>query len=93
MTMCEKMKDNFYNWLGMKLYNKSEQFRNIIFGIYYADTQIPHLEKINSLVNENILLKNKLNAFMNPEPTQVDEIVDVPKKKKRKYTKRKKEVK
>jgi hypothetical protein len=95
--MCNT-KEKFYNWLGMKLYNGSELFKNVVYGIYYEDVQLPNVKKISDLVEENMLLKQKLNAAQTPtEESIVEEVAaavaEKPTKKRRKYTKRKKEVK
>ena len=76
------MRDKFLSWLGMRVYNNSENFRNIIYGIYYMDVLAPQLNKVGALTDENILLKTKLSTVNNIQ-TQ-----EQPNKKKRKYTKR-----
>ena len=76
------MRNKFLSWLGMRVYNNSEKFRNIIYGIYYMDVLVPQLNKVGALIDENILLKTKLSAVNNIQ-TQ-----EQPNKKKRKYTKR-----
>ena len=76
------MRNKFLSWLGMRVYNNSEKFRNIIYGIYYMDVLVPQLNKVGALIDENILLKTKLSAVNNIQ-TQ-----EQPNKKKRQYTKR-----
>lgn len=76
------MRDKFLSWLGMRVYNNSEKFRNIIYGIYYMDVLSPQLNKVGALTDENIILKTKLSAVNNIQ-TQ-----EQPNKKKRKYTKK-----
>lgn len=97
----ENLKEKFYNWLGMKVFNASETFKNTIYGMYYADTLVPKLNIIKELKNEILNLKTELNAlklkdlvkFETPVEQETNSAQDQKPKKKRKYTKRKKEVK
>lgn len=87
------MKETFLNWLGMKIYDNSDTFKNIIYGIYYRDVQLPNTEKIKELEGEVVDLKTKINALeglQNFHNTQEEVVESNKQKKKRKYTKNKK---
>ena len=53
----------FFDWIGIKIYNNSDSFKDIIYGIYYRTTLQPELQKVENLTNENILLKTRLAAL------------------------------
>ena len=99
--IMENLKEKIYNWIGMKAFNASETFKNTVFGIYYRDALMPKLNTIKDLKNEIINLKLELNSlkikdlvkFEDPVEQEINSTQDQKPKKKRKYTKRKKEVK
>jgi len=65
------MINEIFNWIGMKIYDKSESFRNTIFGIYYKEVLSSHIEKELQLTNENILLKNKLAKYLESQESEI----------------------
>ena len=80
---------NFMNWLGQKLYNNNEEFRNSVYGLYYHEKLLPVLRenidlklKIKELENS---IKNLNQPVMTEQTTQqpLDQITESPKPKKR----------
>lgn len=91
----KELKEKFYNWLGMKLYNGSDMFKNTIYGIYYQCVQVPNQNKIHELMEEVIKLRSEVNKYKFNELVQfkdeqlpVEQTAEV-KRKRRKYTKHK----